>query len=71
MIVATFLNTEEYVFTQAERDCIQAVSEAAEHEVRLCIGVIAVRNRYYSLGKLVQNRTTAGNTVKDECRLSE
>lgn len=34
MIVVIFLNTEEYIFTQAERNCIQAVSEAAEQRVR-------------------------------------
>ncbi|MGB3789516.1 MAG: DUF2268 domain-containing putative Zn-dependent protease [Phormidesmis sp.] len=43
MIVATFLNTEEHVFTQAERDCIRAVSEAAEHEVRECLPQLATK----------------------------
>ena len=43
MIVTTFLNTEEYVFTQAECDRIQAVSEAAEQEVREWLPQLAVK----------------------------
>ena len=46
MIVAVFLDTEEYIFTQAERDRIQAVSEAAEQEVR---GVIKNDSKAYEL----------------------
>lgn len=43
MIITTFLYTEEYVFTQAERDRIQAVSEAAEDEVREWLPQLAAK----------------------------
>ena len=43
MIMTTFLNTKEYIFTQAERDCIQAIFEAAEQEVREWLPQLATK----------------------------